>query len=197
MPAAQTVSKAEKPSEIEEPDSPILQDIKTEADDVELGLERTASEPYSVFSTSQKRLIVFMVFLAGFVSPLSSSIYLPALNTLAEHYHKSNSMINLTLTSFMVFQALAPTVVGGLSETLGRRPMYIVASTIYIGANIGLALQDSYAALLVLRCMQSAGSSGTISLALGVVSDISTSSERGTYIGWATSGFMWVPRRLQ
>lgn len=68
--------------------------------------------------------------------------------------------------------------------------MYIVAYVLYIGANTGLALQNSYVALLVLRCLQSAGSSGTISLAFGVVADVSTSSERGTYVGWAASGFL-------
>jgi MFS family permease len=65
----------------------------------------------------------------------------------------------------------------------GRRPAYILAFIIYLGANIGLALQDNYAGLFLLRCLQSTGSSGAIALGYGVVADVSTSSERGTYIG--------------
>lgn len=57
-----------------------------------------------------------------------------------------------------------------------------------MGANIGLALQNSYAALLVLRCVQSAGSSGTVALSNGVVSDFATRSERGRFIGLASLG---------
>lgn len=41
---------------------------------------------------------------------------------------------------------------------------------------------------MVLRCLQSAGSSGTISLSNGVVSDLATRSERGKYIGLASLG---------
>ena len=36
---------------------------------------------------------------------------------------------------------------------------------------------------MFLRCLQSAGSSGTVALAQGVVADLVTSAERGTYVG--------------
>ena len=64
---------------------------------------------------------------------------------------------------------------------------------IYIGANIGLALQDSFAALMVLRCLQGSGSSGTIALGSAVVADLSTRAERGKYIGYATMGVTLGP----
>lgn len=75
----------------------------------------------------------------------------------------------------------------------GRRPTYIIAFIIYLGANIGLALQNSYAALFILRCMQSTGSSGAIALGFGVVADVTTSSERGTYMGIVGAGTMLGP----
>jgi hypothetical protein len=61
-----------------------------------------ADVDYSVFTDSQRRYIVFMASWAGFFSPVSSQIYFPALNTLAKDLHVSNSLINLTLTSYMV-----------------------------------------------------------------------------------------------
>lgn len=61
-----------------------------------------ADVDYSVFTISQRRYIVFMASWAGFFSPVSSQIYFPALNTLAQDLHVSNSLINLTLTSYMV-----------------------------------------------------------------------------------------------
>ena len=43
-------------------------------------------------------------------------------------------------------------------------------------------MQSSYPALLLLRCLQSSGSSGTVSLANAAVADVATSAERGSYI---------------
>jgi MFS family permease len=54
-------------------------------------------------------------------------------------------------------------------------------------------LQNSYAALFILRCIQSTGSSGAIALGFGVVADISTSSERGSYMGIVGAGTMMGP----
>lgn len=159
----------------------------------ELALQTTQTPVFSVFTLPQKRFIVLMVAMAGFFSPLSANIYFPALNTLAADFHTSNSIMNLTLTSYMIFQGLAPTIFGDLSDMAGRRPAYIICFTIYIGACIGIACCQNYASLLVLRCLQSSGSSGTIALASGVVADIATSAERGTWMGWATSGPMVAP----
>lgn len=84
-------------------------------------------------------------------------------------------------------------MIAGFSDSAGRRPAYIICFTIFIAANLGLGLQSNYAALLVLRCIQSAGSSGTIALANGIVGDTITSSERGTYVAYASIGGILGP----
>jgi len=149
--------------------------------------------PHSVFTPGQKKFIVFMASWAGFFSPVSANIYFPALNALAADLNVSYTLINLTLTSYMIFQGLAPAFVGSLADTLGRRPAYFFCFVVYIAANIGLALQDSYAALFVLRCVQSSGSSATIAMASGVVADVSTPAERGKYMGFTLAGSLLGP----
>jgi multidrug resistance protein len=148
---------------------------------------------YSAFSPWKKRYIVTMVTWAAFISPTSANIYFPALNPLKSDLGVSTTLINLTLTSYMIFQGLAPTVFGDLADMAGRRPAYILAFTVYLGANIGLALQNSYGALFVLRCLQSTGSSGAIALGYGVVADVSTSAERGKFMGIVGAGTMMGP----
>lgn len=83
--------------------------------------------------------------------------------------------------------------IAGFSDTAGRRPAYMICFTIYLAANLGLGLQNSYAALLVLRMLQSAGSSGTVALANGLVADMITSAERGSYVAFASLGSMLGP----
>jgi multidrug resistance protein len=83
--------------------------------------------------------------------------------------------------------------ISDLADTAGRRPAYMACFLIYIGANIGLAVQNSYAALFVLRALQSAGSSGTVALCSGVVGDIATPDERGSYMGFVMAGTLLGP----
>lgn len=87
-----------------------------------------------------------------------------------------------------IFQGLAPTFVGGFADGSGRRLGYLVCFVVTIAANIGLGAQNSYAALLVLRMVQSAGSSGMVALSQAVVADMVTSQERGQYMAYAALG---------
>jgi multidrug resistance protein len=139
--------------------------------------------PYSIYTLWQKRLIVLAASLSAFFSPLTAQIYLPALPVLAKDFNVSSSQINLTVTTYMIFQGVTPMFIGGLADTAGRRPAYLICFVVYIAANIGLAVSKDYASVLVVRCLQSAGSSTTVALNQAVVADIITSAERGQYIG--------------
>lgn len=156
--------------------------------DVEQCLGPAIGEPYSIFSRRMKIWITFMATVASVVSPMTAHIYFPALDALAEELNVSISLINLTLTSYMIFQGLSPTIFGDFGDMAGRRPAFTVAFIIYLFANIGLALQRNYAALLVLRCVQSAGSSGTLALSYAVIADITPTAERGKYMGFVSVG---------
>lgn len=148
---------------------------------------------HTAFSKYEKLFIVVMVTMASFFSPLSGQIYYPVMPTLVKNYHLTTGLVNLSITTYMILQGLAPSFMGTFADSGGRRPAYILAFTIYTGANIGLALQNSYAALMVLRCLQSAGSSGTVAFGYGVIADIATTAERGTYIGPMAAGAMVAP----
>jgi multidrug resistance protein len=164
---------------------------------------------------------------AGFFSPVSGQIYFPALNALAEDLHVTDTLINLTLTSYMVCAASSVKHSTGLNRCvdISRPCAYVcwrpcgccgstacicwyarqawtsrlgltrltVCFTIYILANIGLALQNSYAALFVLRCFQSTGSSATIAMCSAVVADVATPAERGKYMGFTLAGSLLGP----
>ncbi|OTA88168.1 hypothetical protein M434DRAFT_23727 [Hypoxylon sp. CO27-5] len=148
---------------------------------------------YSAFTDWEKRGIVLGAAIGAFFSPLTAQIYLPALNVLAADFHVTISQINLTVTTYMIFQGLTPMFVGSLADTAGRRPAYFICFVIYICANIGCALAPSYAALLVLRMLQSAGSSTTVALCQAVVADCVTSAERGHYVGYTSLPILLAP----
>ncbi|RYP81118.1 hypothetical protein DL769_002127 [Monosporascus sp. CRB-8-3] len=125
-------------------------------------LNDTSAAPYSVFTEKQKRWIVFLAALAGMFSPMSSFIFYPAITSLATSLNVTVGLVNLAITTYMVVSGITPAILGNAADKIGRRPVYVLALTVYLLANIGLALQNDFAALLVLRMMQSAGSSGDL-----------------------------------
>ncbi|KAH4932353.1 hypothetical protein HBI79_100560 [Parastagonospora nodorum] len=151
--------------------------------------------PYSIYSNKEKWLIVGMVALAGFYSPLPANIYFPAIPTLAKAFHQSTETINQTVTVYLIFQGLSPMLWGPISDRHGRRLVYLVCLSILVLSSIGMALcpTDQFWLLLFLRCFQSGGSASTIALGAGVIGDISTSRERGGYFGMFNLGPMLAP----
>ena len=167
-----------------------VSDVDAFNSDPELADADAASigDAYTVFSTPTRRFIIAMVTISAVFSPMTANIYFPALSPIAADLDVSIGLINLTLTTYMVMQAIAPPLVGDLGDTAGRRPAFIICISIYVIANLCLALQHNYAALLVLRVLQSAGSSGTLALCFAVIADISVSAERGKYMGILGAG---------
>lgn len=119
-------------------------------------------EKYSVFSTAHKWSIVAMVSYAALFSTLTSFIYFSAVPQLAQAFTVSVDKINLTITSYMAVATVAPILLGDAADMLGRRPTYVLALSLYIGANVAIVLSNSYAALVGLRTLQNLAVSGKL-----------------------------------
>ncbi|KAK4182676.1 major facilitator superfamily domain-containing protein [Podospora australis] len=145
------------------------------------------ASPYSHFSPARKRYLTILLGYLTLASSLTATIYLPLLPLLSDQYHVSLQQINLTITFYVIFQALSPAIFAPISDTFGRRPILLLSFLIYLAASLGLALNDiatkSYAGLLVLRGLQSLGGSAVMALAYGVVADVVPHSERGSMLG--------------
>ena len=145
--------------------------------------------PYTVFSPHRKRLLTLVLTTTMFASPLTATIYLPLLPLLANDFHTTLQAINLSVTLYVIFQAVSPLLFSTSSDTIGRRPVLLVTYTVYTIASLGLALnKHSYAALLILRALQSLGASAVLAVAYGVIADVCPPAERGAMQGFAIGG---------
>lgn len=149
-----------------------------------------STHPSSLFTRPQKALLIAIVSVAATFSGFSSNIYFPSIPTIASDLSVSTELINLTVTTYLIFQGLSPSIWGAFADVRGRRITYICTFIIYIGACIGLAETQRYAQLIVLRCLQSTGSASTIAIGAGVIGDITTREERGGYMGFFQAGLL-------
>lgn len=118
------------------------------------------------------------------MSPLAATIYLPLLPLLSTHFQASIQALNLTITVYIICQAISPLLLASVSDSFGRRPIYLLASVLFTVSSLGLALnRSSYAVLLVLRAIQSLGASSVLSVCYGTISDICVPAQRGKMLG--------------
>lgn len=68
-----------------------------------------SSKDFSDWKPWEKQLIVFTASSAALFSPLSANIYFPIFNTLAKDLNVTNTLINLTVTTYMVSPHLLTT----------------------------------------------------------------------------------------
>lgn len=139
---------------------------------------------YTVFTSSDLRRLRIILDLGTITSPLTANIYLPPLPLLRHQFSVSSQAINLTLTLYIIFQAISPVIFGPFSDAYGRRPIFLLTLGLCVLGNIGLAAnRDSYAVLLILRAVQSLGASAAYAISFGVVADVCQPNERGRMLG--------------
>ncbi|KAK9466133.1 major facilitator superfamily domain-containing protein [Lipomyces arxii] len=154
-------------------------------------IRTAASEiPYTVFSPAKKKAICAAATFSALVSPLATNIYFPSLTIIADDLNVTVELVNITVTTYMILQGVAPTFWGTFADVCGRRPVYLTTILVFVLANLVLALQHSYAGLLIVRMLQSAGSSATIAIGTGTIADVTVQSERGTYMGMFSGTLM-------
>lgn len=119
---------------------------------------------------SGARRALFLVILAslGMIGPFSIDTMFPAFARMGAEFGANELALQQIISSYMLTFAVMSLVHGPLSDALGRKPMVVAGTVIYIGASIGCALAPDLGVLLVFRALQglSAGAGAIISRAM-------------------------------
>ncbi|KAK4521317.1 uncharacterized protein ATC70_011932 [Mucor velutinosus] len=135
------------------------------------------------YSLAKKKLIVFIVALGGIYGPLSTLIYLPGILQMARDLNVSIEGINATMSAYVALAGLTPLFWSSISDTYGRRPVYIMSVSIGIVASILCASSKNIAMLIVFRALQASGASSGQTLGAGSIGDVFDVADRGKAYG--------------
>lgn len=151
--------------------------------------------PRSRFDRRAKMVLVIQCAFTGFFSSIAGAIYYPVLNVIEGKFHINEEQVNITVVVYFLFQGVAPSIMGGLADSLGRRPVVLTSIVLYFCACIGLACSQNYGQIVGLRCLQAAGISPVIAVNSGIMGDVTTKPERGGYVGYV-AGFQVIGSAL-
>ena len=135
--------------------------------------------------------IVTLVLLAG-LPALSLNIFLPSLPAMASHFGVSYGTMQLSLSLYLVATAILQILIGPISDMMGRRPVMLVSTALFILATLGALVAPNYGIFLVCRLLQATMTAGLV-LSRAVVRDVVAQDQAASMIGYVTMGMSIVP----
>ncbi len=97
--------------------------------------------------------------------------------------------LSWVVTAFMLSSTVTTPLYGKLSDTFGRRRLFLVAIVIFLAGSLLCGTSDSMGELILFRALQGLGAGGLLVLAQASIGDVVPPRERPRYQGLFTGTF--------
>ena len=118
-----------------------------------------------------KLLLLLLVLMTG-VAPISLYVLVPALPVLASDFGSNISIVQMTVSLFMVGIACSQLIMGPLSDRFGRRPVLIGGVTLAMIASIGCIFAETLPKLIAARFLQALGGASGMVISRAIIRDL-------------------------
>ncbi|PHH49506.1 Efflux pump FUS6 [Ceratocystis fimbriata CBS 114723] len=140
--------------------------------------------------TRTETIIIMLALCSSlFLVALDSTIITTAVPTIAADF---NSSLGYTWvgSAFMLSNAALVPIWGKVSDIWGRKPVLLIATTIFFLGSLLCAVSQSMAMLIASRAIQGGGGGGILSLVNICISDLFSLRQRSFYFGMV--GLVWA-----
>ena len=137
------------------------------------------------------RQILFVIFglMAGmFLSALDQTIVGTSMRTIADDLDGMALQAWVT-TAYLIVSCISTPIYGKLSDIFGRRPLFLIAITIFLIGSLLAGLANSMYELAIFRAIQGLGAGGLMALPLTIMGDMLAPRERAKYQGYFLAVF--------
>jgi len=139
--------------------------------------------------THRQILFVLYGLMAGmFLSALDQTVVGTSMRTIADDLSGLSLQAWVT-TAYLIVATIATPIYGKLSDIFGRRPLFIIAISIFLAGSILAGFSTSMYELAVFRAVQGLGAGGLMALPLAIMGDILAPRERAKYQGYFLAVF--------
>ena len=116
-------------------------------------------------------LLMVLIIMLGVFAPLSTDMFLPALDEMVVFFDTSESTFSMTMYMFMLFLAIGILFLGPVSDKYGRRKVLLASLALYILANFACSLASSIEMMIFFRILQSIGAGGAMATSVALIRD--------------------------
>ena len=140
--------------------------------------------------THRQILLVIYGLMAGmFLASLDQTVVGTSIRTIADDLHGLSEQAWVT-TGYLIVSTIATPIYGKLSDIFGRRPLFIIAISVFIlGSVLSGFFATSMYELAAFRAIQGLGAGGLMSIPLAIMGDMLAPRERAKYQGYFLAVF--------
>ncbi|MFP7761988.1 MDR family MFS transporter [Marisediminicola sp. LYQ85] len=143
----------------------------------------------SVKMTHRQILFVIFGLMGGmFLSSLDQTIVGTSMRTIADDLDGLSLQAWVT-TAYLIVSTISTPIYGKLSDIFGRRPLFIIAITVFLVGSLLAGFATSMYELAIFRAVQGLGAGGLMALPLTIMGDILAPRERAKYQGYFLAVF--------
>jgi EmrB/QacA subfamily drug resistance transporter len=128
------------------------------------------------------------LMLGMFLAALDQTIVATAIRTIGDDLHGLSVQAWVT-TAYLITATITTPLYGKLSDIYGRKPLFLIAISLFLIGSAACAFATSMYMLAGFRAVQGIGAGGLFSLALAIVGDIVPPRERARYQGYFLAVF--------
>ena len=137
------------------------------------------------------RQILFVIYglMAGmFLAALDQTVVGTSIKTIADDLDGLSLQAWVT-TAYLMVSTISTPIYGKLSDIFGRRPLFIIAISIFLVGSLLAGIASSMYELAIFRAVQGLGAGGLMSLALTTMGDMLAPRDRAKYQGYFLAVF--------
>ncbi len=135
---------------------------------------------------------IFTLILIAGVSALSMNVFLPSLPKMTVYFDTEYRLIQLSVSAYLLCNAILQIIVGPISDRYGRRPVILYGFALFALATLGCIYAPTIEVFLVFRMLQAVVVVGIV-LSRAVVRDMVPQDQAASMIGYVTMGMAIVP----
>ncbi len=155
---------------------------------------RSGQAPTTGGFTHRQILTILAGLMMGmFLAALDQTIVASAIRTIGDDLHGLSIQAWVT-TAYLITSTISTPLYGKLSDIYGRKPLFLIAITLFLIGSAASAFATSMYMLAAFRAFQGLGAGGLFSMALAIIGDIVAAARAGPLPGLLPRGLRDVER---
>ena len=139
--------------------------------------------PALPITATEKRIVLLIAILAGFLTPFDGSAVNIALPTIGSQFHMDAIALSWVATAYLLASALFLVPFGKIADIYGRKKVFLWGLLIFGAASFVMTLVATEQQMITVRILQGIGSAMIFGTSVAILTAVFPPGERGRALG--------------